>query len=97
MNDTITISFEEVSNSSTQIKNCSQKLSTIMEDLNRVINDINSGWDSSASQTFKERFQGFVNKFNDCKVSIDAYAKFLDQTVDAYRTIDTKISNAAQE
>lgn len=97
MNDTITISFEEVSNSSTQIKNCSQKLSTIMEDLNRVINDINSGWDSSASQTFKERFQGFVNKFNDCKASIDAYAKFLDQTVDAYRNLDTKISSAAQE
>ena len=97
MNHTITISLEEVSNSSTQIKNCSSKLSTIINDLNKISGEINSGWSSSASETFIQRFKSFVDKFNDCKASIDNYASFLDQTVEAYRKVDSKIDNAAQQ
>lgn len=97
MNDVITISLEEVSSSSTQIKNCSSKLSAIITDLEKISNDINSGWSSSASSTFVQRFKSFVDKFDDCKASIDNYAKFLDQTVEAYRKVDTAIGDAAQK
>ena len=97
MNDTITISLEEVSASSTKIKNCSAKLSGIMNDLEKISKDINSGWSSSASDSFVQRFKSFVDKFDDCKASIDNYAKFLDQTVEAYRKVDSAIGDAAQK
>lgn len=97
MDNTITISFEDVASSSSKIKKCSKELSSIITDLEKVINDIQSGWDSQASQTFKNRFKSFVDKFDDCKASIDAYATFLDKTVEAYRAVDTKISQAAEQ
>ena len=97
MENTITISLEDVSNSSTKIKNCSTKLTTIINDLTKIVNEINTGWSSSASETFVQRFKSFVDKFDDCKASIDNYANFLDQTVEAYRKVDSTIDNAAQQ
>lgn len=96
MDSTITISLEEVSNSSTQIKSCSSKLTTIINDLNKISSEINSGWSSTASDTFRDQFKNFVNKFNDAKEAIENYAKFLDQTVEVYKTVDEKINSAAQ-
>ena len=72
-------------------------MSQLEVEVKKISGEINSGWSSSASETFIQRFNSFVDKFNDCKASIDNYASFLDQTVEVYRKVDSTIDNAAQQ
>ena len=69
-----------------------EQLSLMKKDMN----DTNASWISDAGETIRSRFNQFANRFDRQKEQIDSYAKFLDQTVDHYNTLESTIhSNAS--
>ncbi len=93
--DSITITLEDLTAAANAIKGVNNDMQATVKEINSVINAVAESWQSEASTTFNQKFTSFMRVFEDCKLAIDNYAKFLDDTVSAYEAADTAINNAA--
>ena len=96
MMDELKISLAEVSECASKIRNFNQMMYEQLSLMKKDMNDTNASWISDAGETIRSRFNQFANRFDRQKEQIDSYAKFLDQTVDHYNTLESTIhSNAS--
>ncbi len=90
------ISLAEVTECASKIRNFNQMMYEQLSLMKKDINDTNASWISDAGEAIRNRFNQFSTRFETQKEQIDSYAKFLDQTVDHYNTLESTIhSNAS--
>ena len=94
--DELKISLSDVSNTATQIRNYNSKLDDTLSYVNKIMNELNSIWLSEGEETLLGRFQRFAQKFLNESEVIENYARFLDETVSSYDTLEsTIVANAS--
>lgn len=91
----IRISLNEVSSTASTIRNLNTNLDARLTEIKNEMNGLAASWQSDASNTIRERFNALSAKFAEYKDIIDAYAKFLDNTVTNYNTTETAINSNA--
>lgn len=94
--DEIKITLPEVSETAAQIRNYNSTLDDILAYVSKNMNELNSIWLSDGQETLLSRFQSFANRFIDESEVIESYAKFLDDTVSDYDSLEsTIVANAS--
>ena len=94
--DELKISLAEVTECATKIRDFNQMMYEQLSLMKKDMNDTSVSWISDAGEAIRSRFNQFATRFDTQKEIIDSYAKFLDQTVDHYNTLETTIhSNAS--
>ena len=94
--DELKISLPEVSQTAAQIRNHNSKLDETLSYVNKMMNELNSVWLSEGEETLLARFQKFSQKFISESEIIENYAKFLDETVSSYDSLEsTIVANAS--
>lgn len=94
--DELKISLSDVSSTATQIRNYNSKLDETLSYVNKIMNELNSIWYSEGEETLLGRFQRFSQKFLNESEIIENYARFLDETVSSYDSLEsTIVANAS--
>ena len=91
----IKISLGEVSATAGTIRTLNTSLNDKLLAIQKQMNDLASTWQSPAGETIREEFNNLVPAFENYKQIIEAYAKFLDNTVSSYEATETQIQNNA--
>jgi WXG100 family type VII secretion target len=91
----IKISLGEVSKTAGTIKTINESLSTRLEEIKKEMNNLAQAWQSDASNTIRNNFNSLAPRFEEYKNIVDAYAKFLDNTVTNYDAAESAINNNA--
>lgn len=89
--DTITITLDQLTQTATSIRSHNQKLNGSLVEIQTIMKQLSAYWQSPASQTLLARFQAMLPIFDSYKMTVESYAKFLDQTVDAYQAIENQL------
>ena len=90
------ISLPEVSATASQIRHCNSQLDETLSQINRLMNDLNSVWLSNGEEALLTCFQMFSQKFISESEVIENYARFLDDTVSSYDSLEsTIVANAS--
>lgn len=95
MADTIKISLEEVSNTASNIRTLNKNMYTSLNDIKTQMNNLASKWDSPAGEKIRTNFNNMSKSFDTYREKVESYAKFLDSTVDTYRTVENTTSTNA--
>lgn len=90
--ENIKISLQEVSNLSSSLRTINGRIYDLLQNAKQEMNSLSSIWDSDGSDTIRQRFNLFGNKFEDLKIVIDSYARFLDNTVSSYDSLENTIN-----
>ena len=94
--DNLKISLPEVSAAASQIRHYNSNLDETLSYVNKMMNELNSIWLSEGEETLLSRFQKFAQKFIDESEIIENYARFLDDTVSSYDSLEsTIVANAS--
>ncbi|KAA0549168.1 WXG100 family type VII secretion target [Bacillus sp. BGMRC 2118] len=93
--DGIKISLGEVTSTANTIRTLNQNLDSRLKDIKGQMDGLSSSWQSDASNTIRDNFNALQPKFEAFREVVDAYAKFLDQTVTNYNSAETAINNNA--
>lgn len=94
--DTITIALADVSKTANYIRTQNQQLFAYLQEINTAMNQLSTTWQSPASETIRARFHAMLPVFDNYKTIIDTYAKFLDQTVTSYQTLEAQLNSNAE-
>lgn len=97
MNDTINISFAELTAKAQNIKKTSAEVEAILSQVKTTINNLDQSWKSQSSSDLIANFQNLEKVIKGHKETIDAYAKFLNDTVTTYSETESDISKIAQK
>ena len=91
--DQLKISLPEVSQTASSIRNYNSNLDETLSYVNKIMNELNAIWLSEGEETLLARFQKFSQKFlNESEI----YARFLDDTVSSYDSLEsTIVANAS--
>lgn len=73
----------------TQLNNCLQDIATAM-------NQLAASWQSPASEKIRSRFHALLPVFENYRSIVDSYAKFLDQTVSTYQSMEAQLNANAE-
>lgn len=92
----IKISLQEVQNCQKQIELLNQKIYTLLTEIKTNMNNLNAVWISDSANTIRARFNQFATRFDVQKETINAYAKFLELTVNSYDNLESTINSNAQ-
>ncbi len=94
--DQLKISLPEVSSTASQIRTYNAQLDDTLSYVNKIMNELNSIWLSDGEETLLGRFQKFAQKFINESEVIENYARFLDDTVSSYDSLEsTIVANAS--
>ncbi len=94
--DHIKISLPEVSDTAAAIRNYNANLDEILAYVYKTMNELNSCWQSDGQEMLLSRFLKFSNRFQDESQVIESYARFLDDTVANYDSLEsTIVTNAS--
>ena len=92
----IKISLADVASTASKLRYYNSNLDDILASVNKLMNDLNNVWDSESEETLLGRFRHFAQKFLNESDVIESYAKFLDNTVASYDSLEsTIVSNAS--
>lgn len=90
------ISMPEVSATASQIRKYNTNLDDKLSYVNKIMNELNSIWLSEGEETLLARFQNFAQRFLNESETIENYARFLDETVSSYDSLEsTIVANAS--
>lgn len=96
MQDQIMISLSEVSNTAESIRKHNSELDDTLNYVSKIMNELNSVWQSDGEETLLTRFRHFSQKFLSEYEVIETYARFLDDTVSSYDSLEsTIVANAS--
>jgi len=90
--DQLKISLPEVSASASQIRQYNANLDETLSYVNKIMNELNSVWLSDTEETLLSRFQNFAQKFINESEIIENYARFLDDTVSSYDSLESAMN-----
>ncbi|WP_078552708.1 pore-forming ESAT-6 family protein [Bacillus alkalicellulosilyticus] len=91
----ITITLGEVSKTAGTVRSINTNLMVRLEEIKKEMNELSATWQSDASETIRANFNALAPKFENYREIVDAYAKFLDMTVESYNTAETTINTNA--
>lgn len=91
----IKISLAEVAECAERIRASNQRMFELLNQMRKEMNDTNVSWISEGGESVRLRFNQFANRFAVQKDLLDSYARFLDQTVASYDSLETTIANNA--
>ena len=92
----IRISLPELSDTASQMRNYNSTLDEILSFVKKTMNDLQAVWDSDGENTLLTSFNKFSTKFIEESEVIESYARFLDDTVNNYDSLEsTIVSNAS--
>lgn len=90
--DQILITMPEISNSASQIRLLNNNLDETLSYVSKLMNDLNSTWRSDGEEMLISKFNNFSSKFVLESEIIESYAKFLDDTVSKYDSLESTIT-----
>lgn len=94
--DFIKITAPEVLETASLIRTYNSNLDDTLAYVSRTMNEINNVWDSESERTLLARFQKFAGRFINESEVIENYAKFLDETVSKYESLENVfVANAS--
>ncbi len=91
----IKVSLNEVSVTAANIRMVNQQIYDLLLNSKIEMDKLQAFWQSESSQTAKERFHQFSLQFDRQKEIIEAYAQFLDHTVQTYDSLEMAINSNA--
>lgn len=95
MND-LRITLAEVTQTASLIRTENQQLTNCLQDIHQCMNQLSNDWQSPAAQTIRAKFQGMLPIFDQYREIVENYAKFLDQTVQTYQSIESQLNSHAE-
>lgn len=94
--DQLKISLPEVSSTASQIRTYNSNLDDTLSYVNKLMHELNSVWLSNGQEALLARFEKFSHKFINESEIIENYARFLDDTVSSYDSLEsTIVANAS--
>ncbi len=91
----IKISLAEVSDAASRIRSLNQQMYESLAEMKKEMNSLAGGWESDGAEEIRRRFNLLSARFEEHKSAIDSYARFLDQTVSSYDTLESTITGNA--
>lgn len=93
------ISYDKVIATADSLSASSNKMKSILDETNQKMQKVNTEdtWKSNAAEELYAKFKSLASKFENFYNAIEAYSRFLRDTVDTYKTADTIIANKAEE
>ena len=97
--DEIRITLAELSDTAAQMRNYNATLNSTLDEIlsfvKKTMNDLQVVWESDGEFTLLNAFNKFSTKFIEESEVIESYARFLDDTVNNYDSLEsTIVSNA---
>lgn len=95
MADGIKISLEEVTQTAATIRTLNSSMTATLENIKKEMNNLSATWQSEAGEEIRARFNTMSSSFEDYRKKVEAYATFLDDTVDTYVSTEGKVNTNA--
>lgn len=93
--DNLLITLTDVSNTASHIRQQNQLCFNCLQEISQSMNQLSADWQSPAAETLRARFHAMLPVFDHYKEIVESYAKFLDQTVTTYQSIETQLNTNA--
>ncbi len=94
--------MNELKITTAEVRNCAQQLRRLNVSLDDVLTRaktemraLSGVWQSDGSETIRQRFEQFSQKFVEEKETIEEYARFLDLTAESYDSLESTITDNA--
>ena len=94
--------MNELKITTAEVRNCAQQLRRLNVSLDDVLTRAKSEmralsgvWRSDGSETIRQRFEQFSQKFDEEKETVEEYARFLDLTAESYDSLESTITDNA--
>ena len=94
--------MNELKITTAEVRNCAQQLRRLNVSLDDVLTRAKSEmralsgvWQSDGSETIRQRFEQFSQKFDEEKETVEEYARFLDLTAESYDSLESTITDNA--
>lgn len=94
--DQILISFIRMLETSGMLRQLNRELTEALYQMKSHMNELEGNWESEASLAIRERFNALEPRFQQYHDVIDAYARFLDLTVQHYEATEKSLKNNAE-
>ncbi|MCM1181368.1 MAG: pore-forming ESAT-6 family protein [Clostridium sp.] len=91
----ISISLNEVSATANTLRTLNTTLGADLANIKAEINNLKTKWQSDSSDTIQAKINGMQTQFDEYSKVIEAYAKFLDDTVTSYQETESTINSNA--
>ncbi len=92
----IRITLPEVSSIAMSLRNHNQSLDETLSYIAKTMNSMNASWQSESSEEIVANFNLFARSFIDESETIEEYARFLDNIVSTYDSMESTLSANAQ-
>ena len=89
------ITMVEVEVSAREIHKANRELTDLLGEACKQIDDLQLGWQSEAGAVLRERFTRLGRSFAAYEMIVEGYAKFLDNAVTNYESVEAQITGAA--
>jgi len=89
--DSIKITLPEVTRLANEIRNINVRLNDSLLSCKQEMNALSNVWESAGASEIIARFEHFSLRFNEEYETIENYARFLDQTVASYDSLEATI------
>lgn len=91
----ISISLNEVSSTAGTLRSLNSTLGANLANIKSEINNLQTTWQSDSADTIQSKINGMQVQFDEYSKVIEAYAKFLDETVSSYQETENAINSSA--
>lgn len=89
------ITFSDVHQAADTIRSCSMKIYDLLNNASYQMKQLESFWESEGSASIQSHYSQFSSQFEIQREIIDAYANFLDHTVQTYQSLENAINSNA--
>lgn len=94
--DKLTITLADVTKTAGFIRTQNEQLTSCLQEINGYMNQLSSDWQSPAGEKIRMRFHSMLPVFDNYKSIVETYAKFLDQTVTTYQSMEAQLNANAE-
>ena len=94
--DQLQITLAQVTQTAASIRSQNQQLNSCLQEICTSMNQLAAYWQSPASEKIRSRFHGMLPVFDNYRSIVESYAKFLDQTVSTYQSMEAQLNASAE-
>ena len=90
------ISYERALTIADEIKKLADEVNSLLDgDFTSAMNSLGGVWQSDAAEQATAKFNQLKAKFPEFYASLKSYSKYIEDTVEQYKAVDTALGNAA--
>lgn len=94
--DNLKITLADVTRTAGFIRAQNEQLNGSLREINGYMTQLSNDWQSPASERIRTRFHAMLPVFENYKMIVESYAKFLDQTVTTYQSMESALDAGAE-